>query len=61
MEALTVEEEHRILHSYRSSGELVCEMCKKTYYKHKEYKPSGKTNDGVPWLRELCNGDLVKL
>jgi hypothetical protein len=60
-EPLTKDEEERILRSYRAGGDVVCESCGKTYYQHKEYKPSGKTNDGVPWLSELCNGDLVKL
>jgi len=60
-EQLTPEEEKRMLESYRSSGDCICEICGKNYYRHKSYEPSGKTNDGVPWLNELCNGDLVKL
>jgi len=60
-EELTPEEDERILKSYRTSGDCVCETCGKIYYKHKAYLPSGKTNDGVPWLYELCNGNLVKL
>lgn len=58
---LTKEEEERILNSYHAGGGVLCETCGKMYNRHKEYMPSGKTNDGVPWLNELCNGDLVKL
>jgi len=61
MNELTEEQENRINNSYRASGECICDICGKTYYKHKQYAPSGLTNDGVPWLNELCNGDLVKL
>lgn len=60
-ESLTKDEEERILRSYRAGGDVVCDVCGRKYYDHKEYEPSGKTNDGVPWLSELCNGDLVKL
>ena len=58
---LTPEEDFRILNSYRACGECICEICGKLFYDHKPYLPSGKTNDGYPWLNELCNGDLVKL
>jgi hypothetical protein len=58
---LTDEEEARIFKSYRAGGDVVCPTCGKTYYKHPQYLPSGKTNDGVPWLVEICNGNLVKL
>ena len=61
MNELTEEQEKRIENSYRASGECICDICGKTYYQHKEYASSGLTNDGVPWLNELCNGDLVKL
>jgi hypothetical protein len=60
-EPLTKDEEQRILGSYRAAGDCICEVCGKIYYRHKQYKPSGKTNNGVPWLVEICNGDLVKL
>lgn len=58
---LTDEEEFRLNASYRASGEVICDACGKKYYDHEDYIPSGKTNDGVPWLVELCNGDLVHL
>ncbi len=58
---LTPEEEARIDKFYRASGYVVCETCGKIYFEHNAYIPSGKTNDGVPWLIEICNGDLVKL
>lgn len=58
---LTSEEEDRMYKSYRAGGDVICEICGKKYYDHKMYLPSGKTNDGYPWLNELCNGNLVKL
>lgn len=58
---LTDEEEFRLNTAFRASGEVICEHCGKKYYDHNDYLPSGKTNDGVPWLVELCNGDLVHL
>lgn len=60
-EELTNEEEIRMIGFYRVSGDCVCSQCGKLYYDHKPYKPSGKMNRGIPWLNELCNGDLVKL
>ena len=57
----TLEEENRIDKFYRACGDCVCDVCGKKYYDHQSYKPSGKTNNDVPWLHELCNGDLVKL
>ena len=60
-EALTEAESTRIYNSYRAGGDVICEICGQTYYNHPEYLPSAKTNDGVPWLNELCNGELVKL
>jgi formylmethanofuran dehydrogenase subunit E len=58
---LSPEESERISKSYRASGYVVCEVCGKPYSSHKLYIPSGKTNHEMPWLNELCNGDLVKL
>ena len=58
---LTEEQEKRIENSYRASGECICDICGKTYYNHKDYEPSKFTNDGIAWLQELCNGELVKL
>lgn len=60
-EELTEEESERLRASYRASGDVICETCGQKYYQHPPYIPSGKTNQGVPWLRELCNGNLVKL
>ena len=57
---LTPEEDARIFKAYRASGDIICEICGKTYYQHPMYEPSAKTC-GHPWLHELCNGDLVKL
>lgn len=61
VDELSPEENERIEKSYRAGGDVICEICGKSYYAHKQYIPSGKTNDGMPWLNELCNGDLVKL
>lgn len=58
---LTEEEDERIVLSYRACGDVICEICGKSYYQHPHYLPSAKTNDGYPWLHELCSGDLVKL
>lgn len=59
-EELTPEEDARIVDSYRASGDLICDKCGRTYYRHPGWKPSAKTC-GYVWLHELCNGDLVKL
>lgn len=45
-EELTIDEENKILNAYRAGGDVICSICGKTYYKHKLYIPSGKTNDG---------------
>lgn len=60
-EPLSPEEDERMMKSYRASGYVLCQICGKCYYDHRAYLPSGKTNQGVPWLVEICNGDLVKL
>lgn len=60
-EPLTEDEEILIRSSYRAGGEVICDVCGKKYNEHEDYLPSGKTNDGWPWLTKLCNGDLVKL
>jgi hypothetical protein len=39
---------------YRTSGNCICKVCGKTYREHKGYKY-------IEWLKELCNGDYVKL
>jgi hypothetical protein len=59
-EPITEEEDARMLAAYRTSGEMICEKCGKTYYRHPDWAPSAKTC-GYPWLVEICNGDLVKL
>jgi hypothetical protein len=43
----------------RADGRVVCEKCGKPYNKH----PHTEHRDfnGDPWLRELCDGSLVKL
>ena len=61
IEELTEEQDNKILNSYRANGECICNICGKTYHQHKQYEPSGLTNNGISWLNELCNGDLVKL
>jgi len=58
---LTPEEDEKIRKFLCASGYCKCGVCGKIYYDHKAYEPSGKTNNGVPWLNELCNGNLVKL
>jgi hypothetical protein len=44
---------------YRASGDMICKFCKTPYYDH----PLDTTVEGYdgPFLRRLCNGDLVKL
>lgn len=44
---------------YRACGDLICEECKEEYYRH----PFSEhlDFDNKPWLRKLCNGDLIKL
>ena len=38
----------------RASGDCVCEICGFLFYDHHEVP-------GYPWLRKLCDGELVKL
>lgn len=38
----------------RASGLCICDQCGKNYFSHKPHRD-------WPWLRELCNGELVKL
>lgn len=59
---LTEEESRRIGEFYRAGGDCLCDKCGKKFYDHEPYMPSAKTTTGnYAWLRELCNGDLVKL
>lgn len=59
---ISKEEEDRINKAYRTSHQILCETCGKTYLQHPMYLPSGRVSyDRHPFLHELCNGDLVKL
>lgn len=46
-------------HCRRASGDLICDVCGKPYWKH----PHSEHRDwnGEPWLNRICSGDLVKL
>lgn len=44
----------------RASGEVVCRVCNKTYYKH-PFAMEHLDYQDEPFLHRLCNGDLVKL
>ena len=44
----------------RTSGEMICEICEKPYWKHKHYL-GALDNEDRPFLRELCDGTKVKL
>lgn len=44
----------------RASGEVICEICKKEYYKHPWYRTI-LGYDGEPFLRKICSGIIVKL
>lgn len=43
----------------RASGEMLCDECGEPYRKHKH--TADRDWNGEPWLRKLCNGDVVKL
>lgn len=59
---LTKEEEEKMIAFRRAEGDCICNICGKKYYDHKAYELSRKTSTyNRPWLKELCNGDLVKL
>lgn len=45
---------------YRAAGDSVCQACEKRYGNH-PYERSLLSNDGLPFIHRLCNGDLVKL
>ncbi len=45
---------------YRANGEALCPACKKPYFEHKQDR-SLLDQSGQPYIRRLCNGDLVKL
>ncbi len=43
----------------RASGMTLCPLCQKEYHRHPfDIKHLDSLNE--PWLRKLCNGDLVK-
>lgn len=44
----------------RASGECVCATCSEPYWRH-SFAPEFLSWEGQPFLRRLCNGDLVKL
>jgi hypothetical protein len=59
---LTDEEEDRLQNSYRCNGDMICDICGKSYDRHPLSELSARVSyDGVPFLNELCNGELVKL
>lgn len=47
---------------YRASGHCLCPICGREYYDHKRADETWNLDwEGRPFLRRLCNGDLVKL
>ena len=44
----------------RASGDMICGVCQKTYYRHK-MELALLDPKGEPFVNRLCNGDLVKL
>lgn len=44
----------------RASGDVTCEICGLIYYKHPRDREH-LDRDGEPYLRQLCDGSLVKL
>lgn len=45
---------------YRASGECVCEICGREFWRHKHEMEEVDWNDD-PYLKIICNGDRVKL
>ena len=45
---------------YRASGDALCGVCQKPYFEHKHDR-AVLNHEGQPYIRRLCNGDLVKL
>lgn len=39
---------------YRASGDVICDLCGESYYKHGQHNP-------FYWLRVLCSNEVVKL
>jgi len=52
--------EEALVEFYRADGNLVCQNCQKQYWNH-DFEPDLVSFDDQPYLRRLCNGDLVKL
>ena len=56
--------DERIADMTRVSGEAECLICHRKWKEHPYFK-GHKIDDGtgrmIPWLREACNGKLVKL
>lgn len=46
---------------FRASGDCLCEVCGKEYRKHPYASRPLSGIDGLPFLRVLCSGKLVKL
>ena len=44
----------------RASGETLCEICQRPFYRHEWYREL-LGYDREPFLRRICNGQLVKL
>ena len=45
---------------YRASGDCLCGLCGRDYWRHPECTGSQRWSD-MGWLHLLCNGDLVHL
>ena len=47
------------LRMYRASHLCVCDDCGREYWRHPN--TDHRDNTGQPYMRKLCNGDIVKL
>ena len=45
---------------YRADGDLICDGCERKYFRH-PFEATVLGYDQLPFLRRLCDGDLVKL
>jgi hypothetical protein len=50
----------REIEFYRAHGEIICPDCGKEYWRHPWFMECLGMDD-QPYLKRLCNGDLVKL